>query len=145
MNFLTLYLPFLSLVLKAQKCMKNKFTTSTFLSIIYMDVQVYYRARGGECDSLFWLSEWYRVPLLPPTLTTLPLTKPETSTHLLVGLLTLNNWLVENSCPIVCMESTGKYWIPVFNILENYCSITLANPRFVKNIPGKKTDKRDSV
>jgi len=60
-------------------------------------------------------------------------------------LLRLRNWLVENKCPIVCMESTGKYWIPVHNILEDYCSITLANPRFVKNIPGKKTDKRDSM
>jgi len=60
-------------------------------------------------------------------------------------LLSFNNWLVENQCPVVCMEFTGKYWIPVFNILEHYCSITLANPRFAKNIPGKKTDKRDSV
>jgi transposase len=33
-------------------------------------------------------------------------------------LLALNNWLVENNCRIVCMESTGKYWIPVFNIRE---------------------------
>jgi transposase len=60
-------------------------------------------------------------------------------------LLKLRNWLVENKCRIVCMESTGKYWIPVFNVLEDYCSITLANPRFVKNIPGKKSDTRDSV
>jgi transposase len=60
-------------------------------------------------------------------------------------LLRLRNWLVENNCPTVCMESTGKYWIPVFKILEDYCTITLANPRSVKNIPGKKTDKRDSI
>lgn len=43
------------------------------------------------------------------------------------------------------MEITGKYWVPIFNILEDTCKITLANPRFIKNISGKKTDKRDSV
>lgn len=43
------------------------------------------------------------------------------------------------------MESTGKYWIPVFNILEDSCGITLANPKYIKAIPGKKTDKKDSL
>ncbi len=60
-------------------------------------------------------------------------------------LVLLNNWLVENKCKEVCMESTGKYWIPIFNVLEAACNITLANPKYIKNIPGKKTDKRDSV
>ena len=32
----------------------------------------------------------------------------------------------------VCMESIGKYWIPVYNILEKDCSIVLANPKYVK-------------
>lgn len=41
------------------------------------------------------------------------------------------------------MESTGKYWIPVFNILEDSCNITLAHPKYVKAIRGKKTDKKD--
>ena len=42
------------------------------------------------------------------------------------------------------MESTGKYWIPVYNILENDCSIVLAHPKYVKAIRGKKTDKKDA-
>ena len=42
------------------------------------------------------------------------------------------------------MESTGKYWIPVYNILENDCSIVLAHPQYVKAIRGKKTDKKDA-
>lgn len=42
------------------------------------------------------------------------------------------------------MESTGKYWIPVFNILEATCNITLAHPKYVKAIRGKKTDKKDA-
>ena len=40
------------------------------------------------------------------------------------------------------MESTGKYWIPVYNILEPTCNIVLAHPKYVKAIRGKKTDKR---
>ena len=42
------------------------------------------------------------------------------------------------------MESTGKYWIPVFNVLETACNITLAHPKYVKAIRGKKTDKKDA-
>jgi transposase len=60
-------------------------------------------------------------------------------------LLQLEKWLKENNCKDVCMESTGKYWIPIFNVLENSCKVTLANPKFVRNIPGKKTDKKDSL
>jgi len=43
------------------------------------------------------------------------------------------------------MESTGKYWHPVFNILEDYCDVVVANPKYVKGIRGKKTDKNDSI
>lgn len=42
------------------------------------------------------------------------------------------------------MESTGKYWIPVYNILEKECSIVLAHPKYVKAIHGKKTNKKDA-
>ena len=42
------------------------------------------------------------------------------------------------------MESTGKYWIAVYNILEQTCNIVLAHPKYVKVIRGKKTDKRDA-
>ena len=42
------------------------------------------------------------------------------------------------------MESTGKYWIPVYNILELSCNIVLTHPKYVKAIKGKKTDKRDA-
>lgn len=53
-------------------------------------------------------------------------------------------WLAENNCKDVCMESTGKYWIPVYNVLEVSCNIVLAHPKYVKAIRGKKTDKRDA-
>ncbi|HWR08288.1 IS110 family transposase [Sporomusa sp.] len=54
-------------------------------------------------------------------------------------------WLSHNQCVQVCIESTGKYWIPVYNILEPSCRITLAHPKYVKAIRGKKTDKKDSI
>ena len=54
------------------------------------------------------------------------------------------DWLSENNCKDVCMESTGMYWIPIYNILEHTCNIVLAHPKYVKAIRGKKTDKRDA-
>ena len=60
------------------------------------------------------------------------------------GLYELSQWLSQNDCNDVCMESTGKYWIPVFNILEPSCNITLAHPKYVKAIRGKKIDKKDA-
>lgn len=42
------------------------------------------------------------------------------------------------------MESTGKYWIPIFNILETHMHVILTHPKYVKAIKGKKTDKRDA-
>jgi len=56
----------------------------------------------------------------------------------------LANWLMANNCRDVCMESTGKYWIPVYNILEPTCNLVLAHPKYLKAIKGKKTDKRDA-
>ena len=53
-------------------------------------------------------------------------------------------WLTANDCKDVCMESTGKYWIPIYNILEPTCKIVLAHPKYVKAIRGKKTDKKDA-
>jgi transposase len=62
-----------------------------------------------------------------------------------VDLKTMREWLIQHHCREVCMESTGKYWIPVFNILETDCLVVVANPKYVKGIRGKKTDKKDSV
>lgn len=60
------------------------------------------------------------------------------------GLKALLQWLLDRNCRDICMESTGKYWIPVYNILEKDCSIVLAHPKYVKAIRGKKTDKKDA-
>lgn len=55
------------------------------------------------------------------------------------------DWLHENDCLDVCMESTGKYWVPVFNILEKRgIRVTIANPKWVKAVKGNKDDTKDS-
>ncbi len=56
----------------------------------------------------------------------------------------MRDWLLSYNCLHVCMESTGKYWIPVFNILEPHMHVILTHPKYVKAIKGKKTDKRDA-
>ena len=60
-------------------------------------------------------------------------------------LIECRNWLIDNDTLDVCMESTGKYWIPVYNILEEKCRCVLSHPKYVRSIPGKKTDKRDTL
>ena len=60
-------------------------------------------------------------------------------------LIKCRDWLVSNDTLDVCMESTGKYWIPVFNILEEKCKCVITHPKYVRTIPGKKTDKKDSM
>lgn len=56
----------------------------------------------------------------------------------------LRDWLVQNNCPIVAMESTGVYWRPVHNVLEDVVEVLLVNARHYKNVPGRKTDIGDS-
>ena len=60
------------------------------------------------------------------------------------GLNELKKWLEYYSCFHVCLESTGKYWIPIYNVLEDVMEICLAHPKYVKAIRGKKTDKKDA-
>jgi transposase len=59
-------------------------------------------------------------------------------------ILALRAWLLENNCRDVCMESTGKYWVPVFNLLEDSINVTIANPKWVKAVKGNKDDSKDS-
>lgn len=60
------------------------------------------------------------------------------------GLRELAGWLTKHSCADVCMESTGKYWIPVFNILEKTRWVTLAHSKYTKPQKGNKTDRKDA-
>lgn len=58
-------------------------------------------------------------------------------------LLKLKDWLTENDVEAVAMESTGVYWKPIFNVLENDFQVILANPQYLKKVPGKKSDVKD--
>lgn len=56
----------------------------------------------------------------------------------------LKSWLQDKKITHIAMESTGVYWKPVYNILEGHFEILLVNARHIKNVPGHKTDKKDS-
>ena len=53
-------------------------------------------------------------------------------------------WLLDNNCLDVCMESTGKYYIPIYNLLEDGFRVTVANPKWVAAVKGNKDDAKDS-
>ncbi|MFA5286627.1 MAG: IS110 family transposase [Smithellaceae bacterium] len=60
------------------------------------------------------------------------------------SLKSLREWCKTEGVTHIAMESTGIYWKPVFNILEEDFEIILVNARHIKNVPGHKTDKKDS-
>ncbi len=68
----------------------------------------------------------------------------ETFPTLTKDLFRLLKWLEEYEVTHIAMESTGVYWKPVFNILEDYFDISLANAQRIKNVPGRKTDVSDA-
>jgi len=58
--------------------------------------------------------------------------------------LALKDWILTHECERVAMEATGIYWYPVYNLLEDHVTIQVANPFYVKGIPGRKTDQLDA-
>ena len=60
------------------------------------------------------------------------------------SILEFKQWLLDNDCHDICMESTGKYWVPVFNLLEDEINVVIANPKWVKAVKGNKDDAKDS-
>jgi transposase len=59
-------------------------------------------------------------------------------------ILRLKQWLIDNDCYDVCMESTGKYWVPVYNLLEDKIRVVIASPKWVAAVKGNKDDEKDS-
>jgi transposase len=59
-------------------------------------------------------------------------------------LLALLDWLQQNECHQVAMESTGVYWKPVYNILEGHLEVVVVNAQHLKGVPGRKTDVLDA-
>ena len=55
-------------------------------------------------------------------------------------------WLKENGCQMVAMESSGSYWKPIYNILEQEeVPAMVCNAYHIKNVPGRKTDVNDAT
>ena len=59
-------------------------------------------------------------------------------------LMSLRDTLVEQGCGRVAMESTSIYWMPIWHVLETDFELTLANPYFIKQLPGRKSDVKDA-
>ena len=60
------------------------------------------------------------------------------------SLLALADWLATFQVSHVAMESSGIYWRPVFNLLEEGRTIILVNAQHMKAVPGRKTDVKDA-
>src|SRR5260370_40588648 len=60
------------------------------------------------------------------------------------GLLALSDWLESLTVTVIAMESTGMYWRPVCNLLEDGRTVILVNAQHMKAIPGRKTDMKES-
>ena len=58
--------------------------------------------------------------------------------------LALSDWLTARGISVLAMESTGVYWRPVYNLLEEGRQILLVNPQHLKTVPGRKTDVKDA-
>ena len=56
----------------------------------------------------------------------------------------MRDWLLKAGCTHVAMESTGVYWWPVYVVLAGYFEIVVGNAHHIKNVPGRKTDVKDS-
>jgi transposase len=94
------------------------------------------RAAGIDVGSTF------HVVAVPPELSPEPVQPFQSFTG---DLYRLADWLIEIGVTTVAMESTGIYWIPVFEILEAHgLEVLLVNARHVKNVPGRKTDVNDA-
>src|SRR5659263_639919 len=53
-------------------------------------------------------------------------------------------WLIDNNCLVACMETPRKYWVPVYNLLEDSIHVSIANPKWVRAVKGNKDDIKDS-
>jgi len=81
--------------------------------------------------------------LVTPGADGVPSKEVRTFTAMTDDLLALSDWLAAAGCTHVAMESTGVYWKPVYNLLEDGFALLLVNARHVKAVPGRKTDAKD--
>jgi transposase len=68
----------------------------------------------------------------------------QTFSTMTADLVRLREWLIEQQCSQVAMESTGVFWRPIFNILEGHLEVMVVNAQHIKAVPGRKTDIKDA-
>lgn len=68
----------------------------------------------------------------------------QTFSTMTADLVRLREWLTEQRCSHVAMESTGVFWRPIFNMLEGYLEVMVVNAQHIKAVPGRKTDLKDA-
>lgn len=82
--------------------------------------------------------------LLTPGIGAQPVKAIRTFSTMTDDLLALGDWLATAGCTHVAMESTGVYWKPLWNLLEDQFTLLLVNAQHVKAVPGRKTDVNDA-
>jgi len=73
-----------------------------------------------------------------------PNKETRTFSTMTADLLAMADWLEHAGCTHVAMESTGSYWKPVYNLLEDRFQLLLVNAQHLKAVPGRKTDVKDA-
>src|ERR1051326_5656943 len=67
-----------------------------------------------------------------------------TFTTMTSDLEALGDWLAAAQCTQMAIESTGVFWQPIYNLLEERFQVWLVNPQHIKHVPGRKTDVQDA-
>ncbi len=73
-----------------------------------------------------------------------PRKERQTFSTMTPDLLRLRDWLKEHDCTCVAMESTGVFWKPIYNLLEEHFQVLVVNAQHIKAVPGRKTDIKDA-
>jgi transposase len=73
-----------------------------------------------------------------------PSKERQTFSTMTPDLVRLRDWLKEQGCTHVAMESTGVFWKPVYNLLEEQMQVFVVNAQHIKAVPGRKTDIKDA-
>ena len=68
----------------------------------------------------------------------------QTISRMTPDVLRLRDWLKAHDCTCVAMESTGVFWKPIYNLLEDHFQVFVVNAQHLKAVPGRKTDIKDA-
>lgn len=131
-----------------RRTLSPRFVGSTQSNILLKQVALQPRVRlGGRCMETMYPRccglDVHKVTVVACVITP---DAQETRTFgaMTADLLQLSDWLAEQGVTHVAMESTGVYWKPVFNLLEDSFTVWVVNAQHIKAAPGRKTDVKDA-